>query len=44
MSMPPKILRVGSEPQSRGLWVDMAPWQAQVFAITKVKRGWRRRM
>jgi hypothetical protein len=29
----------GNDLESRGLFVDMAPWQAQVFSITKVKRG-----
>ena len=31
--------REGNELESRGLYLDMAPWQAQVFSITKVKIG-----
>jgi hypothetical protein len=29
----------GNDLEARGLYVDMAPWQAQVFSITKVKIG-----
>jgi hypothetical protein len=29
----------GNDLEARGLFVDMAPWQAQVFSITKVKIG-----
>ncbi len=31
--------RNGNELESRGLYLDMAPWQAQVFSIAKIKRG-----
>jgi hypothetical protein len=29
----------GNDLEARGLFMDMAPWQAQVFSITKVKIG-----
>ena len=31
--------RDGNELESRGLYLDVPPWQAHVFALTKVGRG-----
>jgi len=31
--------RDGNELESRGLYLDLPPWQAHIFSVTKVKEG-----
>jgi len=32
--------RAGNELESRGLYLDVGPWQAHVFSGTQVREGW----